>query len=292
MVGKTNSSTNPHHGHSNPRRRSRRDSGISLPAPKANLTKELDKTPIYEQSCLVAQLHAFLLQDSPDITQLNFSKIKAVLRIINIPKSSMIRVLHFFGVGTNPIGGSSPIAGKILSLVDDGSSANPPQAMVIPREVIHKTSIWVTDQDSCEHKLNNTQASPLLKNANFTQEAIILKIMPISAFLVYNGFDVDLYAITIYRHTKTLPDLSEPAVQTLLTFLCGCMTSRLVNDTVTFIPSSVFMESTPPAARTWGLNKFNITFPTLCSSHHETGPASASPVSLSDINLKLFQHFL
>ena len=104
---------------------------------------------------------------------------------------------------------------------------------------------------------------PLFSNTNLNHEAIILKIVPISAFLVYNGFDADLYAITIYMRIKTLSNLAKPAVQASLTFLPGCMTSRLVNYMGTFIPFSVFMESTPHAARTWGLNKFNITFPTL-----------------------------
>ena len=116
--------------------------------------------------------------------------------------------------------------------------------------------------------------------------------MPISAVLVYYSFDKDLDAITISRRVKTLDKLSEPAVQALLTFLRGCMTSRLVNDTGTFIPSSVFMDSTPPAACMWGLNKFNMTFPTLCSSHQEPGPDLDPPSASSDIYLNLFQHFL
>ena len=81
---------------------------ISLPAPKANLAKDLNKTPLYEQRRLAAQLHAFLLQESPDLTQLNDAENKPVMGITNIPKSSTIRVLHSFGVGANPIGGSSP----------------------------------------------------------------------------------------------------------------------------------------------------------------------------------------
>ena len=119
----------------------RTQAAINLPLPTANLAKELDKTPIHEQRRLAAQLHAFLLQDSPDLTQLNDAENKPVEGIINIRKSSTIRVLHSFGVGTNPIGGSSTIAGKIISLAGDGSSANPPQAMVFPKEVFHKTSI-------------------------------------------------------------------------------------------------------------------------------------------------------
>ena len=91
---------------------------------------------------------------------------------------------------------------------------------------------------------------------------------------------------------NTLPNLAEPAVQALLTFLRGCITSRLINYTGTFILSRVFMESTPPAARMWGRNKFNIIFPTLCSSHHDLGPDSAPPAASSYIYLNLFQHFL
>ena len=137
---------------------------ISLPAPNSNLAKELHNTPTHNQLRLASQIHAFLLQDSPDLTQLDDAENKPIVEIINIPKSSTIRVLHSFGVGTNPIGGSSPISGKIISLVVDGSYANPPQAMVLLSEVFHKTSIWVPDQDAFEHKLKNTKAFPLLKN--------------------------------------------------------------------------------------------------------------------------------
>ena len=73
---------------------------------------KLDKTLTHEQF-LTAQLHAFLHQDSPNPTQINDAKNKPVVEIINIPKSSTIRVLHSFVVGTNRIGGSSLIAGNI-----------------------------------------------------------------------------------------------------------------------------------------------------------------------------------
>ena len=159
----------------------------------------------------------------------------------------------------------SPIAGKILSLAGNVSSANPPQSMVLPREVFHKTSIWVPNQDSFEHNITNTQSLLLYKNSNLTHQGIIIKLIPISAFLVYDGFPTDLDAITIYRSIKNLNKLSEPAIQALLTLLHSCMTRRLVNDMRTFILSSFFTDLTPLEARTWGLNKFNRTFPTLCS---------------------------
>ena len=119
---------------------------IRLPVPKANMSKEIRNNLLYDQRRLAAHIHAFLLQDSPDITQINDAEHNPVVGIINIPKSSMIRFLHSFGVGSKPIWGYPPIAGKIQSLVGDGSSDNPPQAMVLPREVFHKNSIQVPDQ--------------------------------------------------------------------------------------------------------------------------------------------------
>ena len=115
---------------------------ISLPLPKANLAKYIHKTPTYDQRSLGAQLHTFLLQDSPDLTQSNNDENKPVMGIINIPKSSTIRVLHSFGFGTNLIKGSSTISGNIY-FTGDGLFDKPPHAMVLPREVFHKTSIRV-----------------------------------------------------------------------------------------------------------------------------------------------------
>ena len=132
MVRTTNTGTARTTGTASQENPDKIQASISLPSPKANLAKDINKTPTHDQFCLVAQLCAFLIHDSPDLTQLNDAEKNPVVGIINIPKSSTIRVLHSFGVGTNPIGGYSPIAGKILSLLVDDSSANPPQDMVPP----------------------------------------------------------------------------------------------------------------------------------------------------------------
>ena len=135
---------------------------------------------------------------------------------------------------------------------------------------------------------------PAIKNCIQRSENLLLAVhraRQCRAHLYY-GFDADLYDITIYRRIKTLDNLSGSSIQTILTFLWDYITNRLLNDTGTFIPSNVFMESTPPAACTWGINKFNLTFPTLFSSHQDPGPDSAPPSKSPDINLNLFQHFL
>ena len=67
------------------------------------------------------------------------------------------------------------------------------------------------------------------------------------------------------------------------------MTVILGNNMVTFIPYSVFMESTPPSACTWVLNKFDTTLPNIFTPHQNPDPAAAT--ASPDINLNLFQNF-
>ena len=70
------------------------------------------------------------------------------------------------------------------------------------------------------------------------------------------------------------------------------MTSRLVNNTGTLTPSIVLIYSTPPAARTWFLNKFNTTFTNIFTPHYEPDPASDPAASSPYINLNILKHFL
>ena len=73
MVGTTNAGTALTTGTATQEDPDETQASISLPAPKANLSKDLYKTPNHKQRRLEAQIHAFLLQDSPNLTQLNYA---------------------------------------------------------------------------------------------------------------------------------------------------------------------------------------------------------------------------
>ena len=68
------------------------------------------------------------------------------------------------------------------------------------------------------------------------------------------------------------------------------MTSRLVNNTGTVLPSNVFTEANPPSEHMWVLKKLNTTYPNLFTQHQETAPSSAT--ASPDINRNLFHKFL
>ena len=128
---------------------------IVLPPPTSTLAKEIPKNPLEEKCGIADHIHTLFLQYSQYLTQLDDTYNKPVVGIINMPKSSTIRFLHSFGSGKNPIGGSSPIAGKILSLVSNSYSKNPPQDMVLLREIFHKTSIRLPTQEAFDIKIIN-----------------------------------------------------------------------------------------------------------------------------------------
>ena len=98
MFGTTNSGTAHTTGTASQEDPDETQASIILPAPNANLDKDINKTPTHEKSRLAYHIHAFLLQDSPDLTQTNDAENKPVVGTINTPKSSTIRVLHYFGV--------------------------------------------------------------------------------------------------------------------------------------------------------------------------------------------------
>ena len=68
------------------------------------------------------------------------------------------------------------------------------------------------------------------------------------------------------------------------------MNIRLVNDTGTFLPSSLFVEATPTAERMWGLKKLNKTPPNLFTPHQD--PYTYEATASTDIHPKLFHKFL
>ena len=101
---------------------------VHLPPPTATLAQELHKIPLNDQRCHAAQLYSFLVQPTVDMSNLNNPANPATTCMVNIPDSSMARILHSIGFRTNPIGQVSLIANHILTLTGDSSTANPPQA--------------------------------------------------------------------------------------------------------------------------------------------------------------------
>jgi len=103
--------------------------------------------------------------------------------------------------------------------------------------------------------------------------------LPIPSFLVYDGFETVINAVTVYHRVSALDNQGEPNIVALSAFLRGCMTSRNQRDYNTYSASQVFMASSPPAARAWGVQKLLTSFPALKPEEAAKGNPTTSPAT-------------
>ena len=87
--------------------------------------------------------------------------------------------------------------------------------------------------------------------------------MPIPLFLVYDGSETYLDAVTVCHHVNALDNQEEQHIVALSAFLRECMTSRNQRDSNTYSTSQVFMASSSPAERAQGVQKLLTSFPSL-----------------------------
>ena len=66
----------------------------------------------------------------------------------------------------------------------------------------------------------------MFKNASLTVSFKLPTIIPIPTYLVYDGFEKDLDAVTVYKRVKVLLTTDEPYIASFLSFLRACTTSR------------------------------------------------------------------
>ena len=238
-----------------------------LPEPRAAIAREFHKLSLVEQRSLAAKLHAFLTTENTDLSKLNAPENKPTTCLINIPKSNSVRVIHSIGFGTSPIGGSSPVENRILAMSLDGEASRPPQVIVLPRRMTDVREVKTPGTQDFENKFleANGTSYPMFKNANLTVSFPLLKIIPIPAYLVYDGFEKDLDAVTVYKRVKALLTTDDPYIASILSFLRACTTSRNKDDNSTYDSTDTFMAAVPAVANTWGLQKFKTLYPLLCA---------------------------
>ena len=263
---------------------------VQLPPPVAKLAQEIHKIPLNEQRCHAAQLYSFLVQGNVDLSDLNNPANPTTTCMVNLPDSNMIRIVHSLGFGTNPIGQVSPIATHVLTLTGDGSAQNPPQALILPQEITTPLEIRIPTDNEFNTKILTSTQFPLFKNTDVNARATVPKIMPIITFLVYDGFEQDLDAVTVYKRVQNLHNQTEPHVQAMLQFLRGCMVKRYKTnkDPTTYVDPKIFFANQHPVAPEWALRKFQATFPSL-----QSNPQTASQTTqVPNPNLQLIQTLL
>ena len=134
-------------------------------------------------------------------------------------------------------------------------ASTPPTVLTLPHTCTeYKDLLCPTDEDF-ESKLTNTQTWPLytLRGNNLgTQE--VAKIMPLPSFIIYDGFDKDLWAAEIYERVCHMDNQADPLWVAARNFLKSCMVKRRATDKRSFVNAPIFITTPPPARQ----SKHNI----------------------------------
>jgi len=117
--------------------------------------------------------------------------------IVAVPDTRMVRVFWGLDVGSGGIF-QSPLDGKYFGIVGDGRQ----ELMVFPDTLATPARVPIPSILEFHEKIRanpSTDKWNWFKEAEATETADLLTLVPISAYLVYDSFDTKLDAITLYK---------------------------------------------------------------------------------------------
>jgi hypothetical protein len=238
----------------------------TLPAPTGKLAREFEKVNIEDQKTLTSSVYQFLLEADSSLTQLN-SENRLYTALINVPHSNIIRVIYGLGYGSSGIGETSPIDNTILAMSGEGDATlGVPPTITLPSSARNIVTLRTPTDAELQEALTKTKTSwHRFKRNNISENSVseVLKIAPIPAFLVYDGFNKDLSAEEIYERVLSLEDQEEESITHCRNFLRACCVSRNLPDPKQFCAIDSFLSPQTVEARNWATSKFKLLVPTL-----------------------------
>jgi hypothetical protein len=252
----------------------------TLPAAIGNVPSILNDISVEDQRLQCTQFYNFLQEDSPDLLKLNEDIIPRTA-LISIPRSSKVMLVYGIGRGASPIGTTSNIDGQYLLLTGDaGRELGAPQPIVIPTNLHEsdETAAMTHAQFSTTITTKGAQYTyPLLQRVAVTNQVNIMRIAPIPAYLVYDGFTSNLDAAEIYERVLGLENQDSPTYIHLKSFLLSCLNAHNAPDRKPWVPHEVLCQPPSAAAKRWANKKFGEIFPALTAAPPPIVPNGLSP---------------
>jgi len=207
----------------------------------------------------------FLENPNNDLRDLNGEEGSIFTALVAVPDSHKVKVVYGLGIGTSGIGQISPIAGKLLALFGEGGGImGPAQALLLDTSVTTKVNIKnitpaqiATVFQSGQH----AEDQQVLRAGAVNTMHQIMKIAPIPAYFVWDGFNQDLEAAQVYER---LMDSQEESTmkEHVQDFLRTCMIGNWRNnDEKPFTSAAKFYGMLPREARVWAAMRFNRLLP-------------------------------
>ncbi len=119
-----------------------------LTAPTGDVSKLFQIVPVADQRKQAEEIFDFLEKPNPTLSRLNEGN-TCYVALVNIPKTSLVKIVYGMGVGSSPVGAiSSLVDGKLLFLQGEGNlEIGPPQPLCLPSTMVDtQTVVTITEE--------------------------------------------------------------------------------------------------------------------------------------------------
>ena len=263
----------------------------TLPPPQAEVAKCFNSESKEEQLKNAEDLYSFLVDTTSNMLELNGD---ATLRVamLNLPKSAKVKLIFCGGMGSSGIGKTSPIDKKLLWLNGDGGpEIGAPTAITIPAEARDSNKVACMSEEVFEQRLRDKGGAsytwPLATRNNVTTSEEVMQICPIPAFLVFDGFEVDIDAALILERVLTSAHKDTPMMVHASKFLRCCLSSHNSGDNKPYLQHETLLALPSTAARKWAASRFKECFPSLTTQ--QSNQANPNQTNFQNIINPLIQ---
>ena len=117
---------------------------VLLPSPTGDVSKVLQCVTLEDQCSQATDIYKFLNTSIPYLPRLNEGA-KFYAALVNVPKTSLVKLIYYMGMGYIPIGANaSPVDGKLIFLqVKGNADLGPPQPVCLTATVIEPKTVAV-----------------------------------------------------------------------------------------------------------------------------------------------------
>ena len=255
-----------------------------LPTAVGPIAQEFARIPLDDQRSACSDLLTYLQKQEKDLYQLNGDTTLTVA-IVHVPKTMTVRVVYGMGIGTPGFRGTTAIDRKPVCLFGDiDSTQNTADGMrlipqvLVPKDIFVPPAQWIADELSDPDK-----DWPLVKGSTYDRERAtflrkVVRLCPVPAYLVLDGFDNDLDIRVVLRRIASITDATAAWAKHATDFLHGCVLQPKASTTGTAMPQELFVERRSNALKKWCAKRTLELCPGL-SAPAPMQPTQAAPTA-------------
>ena len=211
------------------------------------------------------QLYDFFMDPNSNLMNLNGDR-RLLCALVAVPKSKLVKVVYGFGYGTSGIGATSAISKKLLLLFGEGGAdiGGSPQVLVLDPTVTEQQAVnsisEATFLQLVQVKGQNYSYPLATASTSTDPPATIMKLAPIPAHLVYDGFGKDLDIVEVYERIHGC-DEQTPVLNHAKAFLRSALLNYTVGASKPYTAPEAFMKMASREARAWATERYSALIP-------------------------------